>query len=101
MKKTHRGWSDASFVVALGIVATLMFDAVHSAHAQTLYAVGLDDHNLYRVSTANAALTLVGNTGVGLGSLEYRPSDGMLYGFTVGANAALYRVNPANANATL
>jgi len=84
------------FAFALSFVAT----TVNAASAQ-LYAVDRDSQNLYTVSTSNAALTLVGNTGQSLGSLEYRPSNGFLYGFTLGSGAQLYRINPANANTTL
>src|ERR1700759_3517094 len=81
------------FLLGLSATSILGF-AVRPAGAQILYAVDSSSDNLYRVSTTNAALTLVGNTGVSLGSLAYRPSNGFLYGFTTGTDAALYRVNP-------
>jgi hypothetical protein len=72
-----------------------------SVYSQTLYGIEKDTGNLYRVSTTDASLAFVGSAVVGLGSLEYRPSDGMLYGITVGNLAALYRINPSTAQATL
>jgi Repeat of unknown function (DUF6923) len=78
----------------------------NSARAQ-LYGVEMDAGNLYQISTADASLSLVGNTGIRfLGSLEYRPSNGFLYAIgsqLVDGRAAgsLYRINPANASTTL
>src|SRR5262245_55987337 len=102
MRMTNPGRTKVVLVLALfAMSAILLGVAVAPLHAQTLYGVDMDSRNLYKVSTANAALTLVGNTGQTLGSLEYRPSNGMLYGFTVGTGAQLYRINPANAATTL
>ena len=61
------------------------------AHAATLLGVHFDSGELYEVSTANAALTVIGNTGVPhLAEIEFAP-DGKLYGFTTGPSATLYR----------
>lgn len=58
-----------------------------------LVAVEWDEGRLYNVSTTDASLTLIGGTGlVGLGALEFNPSDGFLYGLTTGEQAALYRI---------
>src|SRR4051812_21304996 len=90
-----------STVVAISLTAV-----TNSARGQ-LYGIEYDTGNLYRISTANAALSLVGNTGISnLGSLEYRPSNGLLYAvrneFVVDHSVgSLYRINPANAAATL
>jgi hypothetical protein len=66
-----------------------------------LFGIDRTNGDLYRISTSNADLSLVGNTGVpNLGSLEYRPGDGFLYGFTLGSSSTLYRIDPATANAT-
>jgi hypothetical protein len=65
-----------------------------------LLAVDYDTGNLYTVSTANAALTLVGNTGAfGFGEIEFSPS-GTLYGFSTGSAPTLYKINPSTAAAT-
>ena len=62
-----------------------------------LLAVDYDTGNLYTVSTANAALTLVGNTGAfGFGEIEFSPS-GTLYGFSTGSAPTLYKINPSTA----
>ena len=89
------------------VVTIFSLAAVSNATAAQLYGIEYDTGNLYRISTANAALTLVGNTGItNLGSLDYRPSDGLLYAirneFVVDHSVgSLYRINPANAAATL
>jgi len=74
-----------------------------NARAQ-LFAVDWDSGNLYAVSTSNAALTLVGNTGIvgpsGIAEIEFSPS-GTLYGFSAGLGLqTLYTINPATAVAT-
>jgi hypothetical protein len=71
--------------------------------AGPLLAVDTDNGNLYQVSTSNAALTLVGNTGVPfLADIQFAP-NGTLYGFTdsAAANPSLYKINPTTAAATL
>jgi hypothetical protein len=95
-------------VIRAIVVAIFSLAAVTNSARGQLYGIEYDTGNLYRVSTANAALSLVGNTGVVLGSLEYRPSNGFLYGIgflnlsdSVNGVALLFRVNPANANTTL
>lgn len=53
---------------------------------------------LYSVSTEDASLSVIGNTGISsLGSLELGP-DGYLYGFTTGDDPSLYRIDPADAS---
>jgi hypothetical protein len=96
-KIRHRSQSVCAIMLALVVLALL----ADRAFAQ-LYGIDYDSGQLYTVSTSNASLSLVGSTGVPhLGSLVYRPSDHQLYGFTVGDTSELYRINPANANATL
>jgi hypothetical protein len=59
-----------------------------------LIAIEEDTGNLYSVSTADAALELIGATGVpGLGSLEFNVRDGYHYGITTGDSASLYRID--------
>src|SRR5207253_2158884 len=66
-----------------------------------LLGVNFDTGELVSVSTANAALTHIGNTGIAsMGALEFAP-DGTLYGFTVGPTSTLYSINPVTAAATL
>jgi hypothetical protein len=92
------------------VVAIFSLVAVTNSARGQLYGVENDTGNLYQISTANAALSLVGNTGASLlGSLEYRPSNGFLYGIGSlhsplgdgNGNGLLYRINPANASTTL
>lgn len=71
-----------------------------TARADLLLGVHLDSGDLYSISENDASVTLIGNTGVpGLGSLEFAP-NGTLYGFTLGASATLYTINPTTAAAT-
>jgi hypothetical protein len=68
--------------------------------ATTLLGIDSDTGNLYQVSTANAALTLIGGTGIpSPADLQFAP-DGSLYCFTVGTNSVLYRIDPNTAQAT-
>jgi hypothetical protein len=64
-----------------------------------LLAIDYDTGNLYSVSTANAALTLIGSNGRNFGEIEFAAS-GTLYGFTTGSASTLYTINPATAAAT-
>ena len=69
-----------------------------------LLAVDWDSGDLYGVSTSDASMTLIGNTGLtNPGSLEYRQSDGTLFAFTVFMGSGvgtLYTINPSTAAAT-
>jgi hypothetical protein len=88
--KTSCGNRISATLVALGVLVL-----VPTAHAQ-LVAVEADNGTLYTVSTADATLTSIGETGLpGIGALEYNPHDGFLYGLTTGADAALYRIGVA------
>jgi hypothetical protein len=82
-----------AFAASCLVVAT-------TARADLLLGVHFDSGDLYSISENDASVTLIGDTGVpGLGSLEFAP-DGTLYGFTLGANATLYSIDPATAAAT-
>lgn len=87
----------AGWVRALAGAITL---ATAGPALAALFAIGRDSGNLYQVSTVDAALELIGNTGLQLGSLEMSPS-GRLYGFTTGALPALYEIDPNTAAPTL
>lgn len=70
-----------------------------------LLAADWDTGDLYSVSTLDASMTLIGNTGLtfSVGGLEYRQSDGTLFAFSAGLPAAtptLYTVNPSTAALT-
>ncbi len=71
-------------------------------HAADLYGIDSNSGSLFRISTANASLTLVGVTGLGsgLGALEFAP-DGRLFAFTSGSSPNLYQINPSTAAASL
>lgn len=69
-------------------------------HGQPLLGIHPDTGKLYGVSTADASLSLIGNTGLfGTAALAFAP-DGTLYGFTVGQGSMLVRIDPATAVAT-
>ncbi len=82
------------------VVVSISCLALTSTARADLLGVHYDTGDLYSISTADASVTLIGNTGVPqLGSLEFAP-DGTLYGFTTGLTAALYSINPVTAAAT-
>jgi hypothetical protein len=81
----------------MGIVTLVISGATANSASGGLFAIDADSGNLYTVSTANAALTLVGNTGVpGFSEIQFSPS-GTLYGFSSGSSATLYTINPSTA----
>jgi hypothetical protein len=60
-----------------------------------LIGVDFDTGTFYNVSTTNAALTVLANPGItNLAEIERAP-DGVLYGFTTGGGATLYRFDSA------
>jgi len=69
-----------------------------------LLGIDWDTGDLYQVSTTDASLTLVGNTGLSNpGGLEFRQSDGTLFALSVFMGAGtptLYTINPGTAAAT-
>ncbi len=71
----------------------LLFLALAKASAAALLGIEADTGKLYNISTRDASLSLIWNTGVlSLGALELAP-NGFLYGFTTGASSTLYRLN--------
>lgn len=85
--------------VGLFLVAGALSSSVADAY---LIAIDQDTTNLYAVSASDATLSLIGMTGIDdLGALEFRESDGFLYGITTGVSAALYRIDALDASATL
>ena len=63
----------------------------------SMIGIDWDSGGLYRVSTATASLSYIGNTGIEeLGSLALA-QNGLLYGATVGGDATLYKIDPSNA----
>ena len=67
-----------------------------------LVAIDWDAGDLYHVSTSDATLSFIGNTGLselGFGALELG-NDGSLYGITMGQEASLYRIDPNDASVT-
>jgi len=62
--------------------------------------IGVEENtgNFYAISTTDASVDLIGNSGVtGLGTLEFNPFDGFFYGFTTGSSPVLYRFSVAPA----
>jgi hypothetical protein len=68
-----------------------------------LYGVDWDAGGFYQVSSSNAALSFMGNTGVPqLADLQYNPYDGRMYAFNASFNgSSLYRIDPQTGAATL
>lgn len=89
--------SAVAFAVSCLVAASASAGPVLGGSVLGIHAV---TGELYSISTDDASLTLIGNTGVAnLGSLEFAP-DGTLYGFTSGANPVLYIIDPATALTT-
>ena len=85
-------------LMLVGCVSVL--SCCFSTRGTTLLGIDSDTGNLYQVSTANAALTLIGNTGIATpADLQFAP-DGSLYTFNVGTNSVLFRIEPNTAHAT-
>lgn len=93
----------SSILLRIGIAMFLIACALVSPAAQaSLVAIDQDTTNLYAVSSSDATLTLIGETGVeDFGALEFREADGLLYGITTGVNSALYRIDANDATTTL
>ncbi len=75
-------------------------EAIAFSGGGTLYGLGKNDGNLYTVNPATAALTLVGNVGVSIGS----PTGGLTFGPTgvlyATLDDSLYTLNPTTGLAT-
>ena len=84
----------------LQLVSALAFACIYGSSTAGVIAIN-GVGALYNVSTTDATLSLIGNTGIAdWGDIQFAP-NGTLYGFTTGGSAALYRINPATAAATL
>ena len=84
----------------LSVVCLSILGFCLPTRATTLLGIDSDTGNLYQVSTANASLTLIGNTGIATpADLQFAP-DGALYSFSVGTNSTLYHIDPNTAHAT-
>ena len=84
-----------SLTLKLCLMAALSsLSAASTSPAAILVGVEFDTGNLYAVSTTDAGLTLIGDTGLSdVGALEFNPHDGFFYATTTGASAALYRID--------
>lgn len=71
----------------------LLFPTVETLRGSLIVGVDSQSGNLYRISTVDASLTLVARTGLPLGALV-QATDGMLYGYTIGATPVLHRLDP-------
>jgi len=87
-----------SVCVAIALAVALAGGGAHGG----LLGVDWDTGNLYQVSTTDASLTLIGDTGPSnLGGLEFRQSDGTLFAFNVaGSGSTLYTIDPSTAAKT-
>lgn len=74
-----------------GLIVWLTAVAVASGGGPGLLAIEQDTGSLYRVSTSDASLQWLGDTGLAdVGALEFNPHDGTLYAVTNGASSSLY-----------
>lgn len=86
-------------LLASCLIFTLLLFAFGSNAFAALWASDWGG-NLYSVDASNAALSLIGNTGINqLGALEFA-SDGTLYGYNAGG-ASLYTIDPNTGTSTL
>jgi WD40 repeat protein len=83
----------------IGIAALGISGSTTGTAYAGLLGIDLDTGTLYSVSTANAALTLIGSNGRNFAEIEFSPG-GTLYGFTTGSASTLYTINPSTAAAT-
>lgn len=81
------------------VVACLALMTAPATFGDNLYGYHYTGRDLYSVSETDASVTLVGNTGLTIGGMEFY-TDGFLYGITGGSGATLYRIDPSNAQAT-
>lgn len=73
------------------VLVAAVFCTHISAQAQ-LVGVEFNTGRFYVISTVDGSLQLIDDTGItGIGSLEFNPADGHVYGFTTGGSATLYR----------
>lgn len=80
--------------------SALALSLAASVNAGDLYGINYANGDLYRISTVNAAVSLIGSTQIqGLGSLEFAP-DGRLFAVSTGSSPSLYQINPSTAAAT-
>ena len=78
----------------------VLLSVISAPASATLFGVDNGNGNLYTVSEATAALSLVGNTGFSSwADIEFSPS-GTLYGFTTGISSNLYTIDPTTAATT-
>ena len=84
------------FVMLFAVIALA---PVSSLRAQ-LVGVEFNTGNFYSISTTDGSLQLIGDTDIdNIGSLEFNPQDGFLYGFTTGeaklTNLYRFTISPA------
>jgi hypothetical protein len=75
-------------------ICILFLTAVSYASVARAQLVGVEFNTgrFYHISTADGSLQLIDDTGItGIGSIEFNPADGHVYGITTGGSAALYR----------
>lgn len=96
MKQTSIGlWTGCALALAASVCHA------GGAGGNDLLGIESGTGKLYRISTVNAGVTLIGPTGLANpAALEYGP-NGFLYAFTSGDNANLYTLDPGTAAATL
>lgn len=84
----------------LRVALTVLISALSAplgASAQ-LIGVEFDTGRFYSISMVDGSLSIIGDTGIqGIGSIEFNPIDGKIYGFTTGQTPVLHEfVIPAS-----
>lgn len=78
----------------------LLACAEQRGSAGDLVGIAWDSGNLYRISTVDASMTLIGNTTLtNVADIQFAP-DGRLYAFTTGDSAVLCTIDPDTAAAS-
>jgi len=86
----------ARLLYALLILACAQLEA----SAGDLLGIEWDSGKLYRISTVDASMSLIGSTMLtNVADIQFGP-DGNLYAITTGNSAALYTINPDDARAS-
>ncbi|HNQ22235.1 MAG TPA: PEP-CTERM sorting domain-containing protein [Phycisphaerae bacterium] len=82
--------------VGVALIAALLLTP--GAARASLFGIERDTGRLYHISVDNAALDLIGETGLSnVGALEYHPGEGVFYALTMGVSSisSLYRIRLA------
>ncbi len=94
----------AARLLAAPAAAVMAFALLPAAQAATVFALGNDGASLLRFDSAtpgtNSTVGVISGATVKLDGLDFRPADGLLYGYQ-SATSGIYRVNTTTGATTL